>query len=77
VEKLIDSGVSFAAMGRELIREPQWVQKVEAEDEQAIRYTFSLRDLNELKVTPPLLNFLMTAFRRGFPLSTDKHQLKR
>lgn len=77
VEKLIDSGVSFAAMGRELIREPQWVQKVEAEDEQAIRYTFSLRDLNELKITPPLLNFLMTAFRRGFPLSTDKHQLKR
>lgn len=76
VEKLVDTGVAFAAMGRELIREPKWVQKVEANDENAIRYTFSLRDLNELKVTPPLLNFLMTAFRKGFPLSTDEEQLK-
>ncbi|GHP13685.1 NADH-dependent flavin oxidoreductase [Lentilactobacillus fungorum] len=76
VEKLMAAGVDFAAMGRELIREPKWVQKVEAGDEKAIRYTFSLRDLDELKVTPPLLNFLMTAFRKGFPLSTDDEQLK-
>ncbi|MDH5106740.1 NADH-dependent flavin oxidoreductase [Lentilactobacillus diolivorans] len=75
VEKLIDSGVQFAAMGRELIREPKWLQKVAAGDEKAIRYTFSLNDLEELKVTPPLLNFLMTAFRRGFPISTDSNQL--
>ncbi len=76
VEKLMQAGVQFAAMGRELIREPKWVQKVMAGDEDAIRYTFSLSDLDELKVTPPLLNFLMTAFRNGFPLSTDEHQLK-
>ncbi|EHO48013.1 NADH-dependent flavin oxidoreductase [Lentilactobacillus kisonensis] len=76
VEKLMTANVEFAAMGRELIREPNWVQKVAAGDEKAIRYTFSLRDLDELKVTPPLLNFLMTAFRKGFPLSTDKDQLK-
>lgn len=76
VEKLLSTGVEFAAIGRELIREPKWVQKVMAGDEKAIRYTFSLEDLDELKVTPPLLNFLMTAFRRGFPLSTDEHQIK-
>lgn len=75
VEKIIDSGVQFAAMGRELIREPKWLQKVAAGDEKAIRYTFSLNDLEELKITPPLLNFLMTAFRRGFPISTDSNQL--
>lgn len=76
VEKIMAAGVDFAAIGRELIREPKWVQKVMAGDEDAIRYTFSLRDLDELKVTPPLLNFLQTAFAKGFPLSTDAHQLK-
>lgn len=76
VEKLIAAGVQFAAMGRELIREPKWVQKVEADDEQAIRYTFSLRDLDELKITPPLLNFLRTAFKKGFPISTDEKQIR-
>lgn len=76
VAKLIDAGVQFAAMGRELIREPKWVQKVEAGDEKAIRYTFSLRDLDELKVTPPLLNFLRTAFKKGFPISTDEKQIR-
>lgn len=76
VAKLIDAGVQFAAMGRELIREPKWVQKVEAGDEKAIRYTFSLRDLDELKVTPPLLNFLRTAFKKGFPISTDERQIR-
>ncbi len=76
VEKLIDAGVQFAAIGRELIREPKWVQKVAAGDEKAIRYTFSLRDVDELKVTPPLLNFLRTAFKKGFPISTDEKQIR-
>ena len=58
VEKLIDSGIQFAAMGRELIREPKWLQKVVAGDEKAIRYTFSLNDLEELKVTPTATELL-------------------
>ncbi|MBT9671313.1 NADH-dependent flavin oxidoreductase [Secundilactobacillus kimchicus] len=76
VEQLMSDGVQFAALGRELIREPKWVQKVIAGDERAIRYTFSLADLDELKVTPPLLHFLRTTFKKGFPLSTDEQQLK-
>lgn len=76
VEKLMDNGVQFAALGRELIRDPKWVQKVMSGDENAIRYTFSLADLEELKITPPFLHFLRTTFKKGFPLSTDDKQLK-
>lgn len=75
VEKLMNANVDFAALGRELIREPKWVQKAAAGDEKAIRYTFSLQDLDELKVTPPLLHFLRTAFKKGFPISTDTRQI--
>lgn len=75
VEKLMNANVDFAALGRELIREPKWVQKTAAGDEKAIRYTFSLQDLDELKVTPPLLHFLRTAFKKGFPISTDTRQI--
>lgn len=76
VEDLMAAGVDFAALGRELIREPKWVQKVMSGDEDAIRYTFSVNDMDDLKVTPPLLDFLVTTFGRGFPLSTDEHQIK-
>lgn len=75
VEKLMNANVDFAALGRELIREPKWVQKAAAGDEKAIRYTFSLQDLDELKVTPPLLHFLRTSFKKGFPISTDTRQI--
>lgn len=75
VEKLMNVNVDFAALGRELIREPKWVQKAAAGDEKAIRYTFSLQDLDELKVTPPLLHFLRTSFKKGFPISTDTRQI--
>lgn len=76
VEKLIGENVDFAALGRELIREPRWVQKVEAGEEDSIRYTFALSDVDELKVTKPLLNFLLTVFKRGFPLITDEQQIR-
>lgn len=76
VEKLISENVDFAALGREMIREPKWVQKVEAGEEDSIRYTFALSDVDELKVTKPLLNFLLTVFRRGFPLITDDKQIQ-
>ncbi|MGV7648672.1 oxidoreductase, partial [Mycobacterium kansasii] len=37
-EEVIHAGATLAALGRELIREPKWVQKVEAGDLANIRY---------------------------------------
>ncbi|WP_431188882.1 NADH-dependent flavin oxidoreductase [Furfurilactobacillus milii] len=57
-EKVIEAGITFAAIGRESIREPHWVQKVEAGTEQSIRYSLSLADLEELGIKTPFFEFL-------------------
>lgn len=43
-EKVMDAGIDFVALGREILREPKWVQKVKNEDEDSIRYTISTQD---------------------------------
>lgn len=57
-EKLIDAGVDFAAIGRESIRDPKWVQKVEAGQENSINYTLSLTELDQLGINSAFLDFL-------------------
>lgn len=64
-EDVIEQGLDFVAIGRESIREPQWVQKVEANDEDAIRYDLSLTDLEELGIQPPYWDFIMSLFGAG------------
>ncbi|CAM3202097.1 NADH-dependent flavin oxidoreductase [Leuconostoc rapi] len=71
VEELMDAGVTFAALGRELIVEPNWVQKVANNDERAIRYAISPSDFDLLGVPKPLAEWLLTRFRNGFPVTTD------
>ncbi|MFD1440299.1 MULTISPECIES: NADH-dependent flavin oxidoreductase [Lacticaseibacillus] len=57
-EKVMAAGIDFVAIGREMLREPHWVQKAASGDEAAIRYTVSLADLEELGITPALWHFL-------------------
>ncbi|MFD1393766.1 NADH-dependent flavin oxidoreductase [Lacticaseibacillus jixianensis] len=57
-EKVMAAGIDLVALGREMLREPLWVQKVAAGDEAAIRYTVSPAELDELGITPPLWRFL-------------------
>ncbi|ALB27947.1 NADH-dependent flavin oxidoreductase [Companilactobacillus heilongjiangensis] len=57
-EKIVDSGIDFAAIGRESIRDPKWVQKVELGQENSIRYQMSLTELDELGVNSAFLDFL-------------------
>ncbi|MCT8387777.1 NADH-dependent flavin oxidoreductase [Leuconostoc lactis] len=71
VERLMDEGVTFAALGRELIVEPNWVQKVAQHDIQAIRYAVSPADFELLGVPKPLEKWLLTRFRNGLPITTD------
>lgn len=71
VESLMDTGVTFGALGRELITEPDWVQKVMLQGVASIRYAVSPADFNLLAVPKPLENWLLTRFRNGFPITTD------
>lgn len=69
-EKVIADGFEFAAMGQELIREPNWVQKVIAGDEDAIRYELSPSDLEELGITTPLWEFLNQGFSKPIHITS-------
>ncbi|GKT03804.1 NADH-dependent flavin oxidoreductase [Furfurilactobacillus entadae] len=70
-EKVMDAGVDFAAIGRELIREPKWVQKVIADDEDTIRYVISPNDIDDLNVPAPLWDFLNAVFKPIAGISTE------
>ena len=73
VESLLDTGGAgtFAALGRELIIEPNWVQKVKNNDEAAIRYALSPSDFELLGIPKILEKWLLTRFRNGLPITTD------
>ncbi len=70
-EKVIDTGIDFVALGRESLREPKWVQKVETNDEDSIRYTISTRDLDELGITPSMWNFVTVRLKSAMHISNQ------
>lgn len=70
-EKVMDAGIDFVALGRESLREPRWVQKVETDDEDSIRYTISIQDLNELGITPAMWNFLIVRLQSAMHISNQ------
>lgn len=70
-EKVLDAGIDFVAIGRELLREPNWVQKVESDDEGSIRYTISTQDLDELGITPAMWNFLTVRLKSAMHISNQ------
>lgn len=61
-DEVLDDGATLVAMGRELIREPNWVEKVAANDEQNIRYVLSLVDMDLLGIPRGLQRELRTGF---------------
>ena len=64
-ESVIKNGFDFVALGRESIREPAWVQKVENETEDTIRYQISVTDLNELGIPLVFFKNLLEMERSG------------
>jgi 2,4-dienoyl-CoA reductase-like NADH-dependent reductase (Old Yellow Enzyme family) len=49
----------FVALGHESLIEPNWVEKVEADNEDAIRYAVALSDLTELGIQPPFWQMIL------------------
>ncbi|CAM3199516.1 NADH-dependent flavin oxidoreductase [Lactococcus hircilactis] len=70
-QQVMTDGFEFVALGRALIREPKWVQKVIAEDEKSIRYTVSPTDVDDLAIPMPLWGFLSTVFKPIAGISTE------
>lgn len=70
-EKVMAAGIDFVALGRELLRDPKWVQKVETHDEAGIRYTISEQDLDELGITPAMWHFLTVRLKSAMHISNQ------
>ncbi|WP_100220229.1 hypothetical protein [Liquorilactobacillus vini] len=58
----LEKGATFAAMGRELLREPQWLKKVQAKAEASIRYQLDPNEMDELGLPHGLQVFLKNDF---------------
>jgi len=59
-EKVLHSGYSFVAMGRELLMEPHWLSKVESGNFQQIETELDTNSQNALAIPTPLWNSLLT-----------------
>jgi len=57
VEKVMNAGIDFAAMGKEYLIEPKWLEKVQSGNEQFIRYAVNTNTLDELGLNPSLMAF--------------------
>lgn len=63
VENALDMGATLAAIGREFIREPLWIDKVISNDIDSIRYNISPNEMDELKIPRGLQYSLLTEFK--------------
>lgn len=68
-EAALADGADFVAIGRELIREPKWVQKAAAGE--PLRNTLSPYDLDELAIPGAMQEYLQTAFRSVIHFTED------
>ena len=68
-EATLAEGADFVAIGRELIREPQWVQKVRAGE--PVRTSLSPFDLDELAIPGAMQEYLQTSFRSVMHFTED------
>lgn len=59
-EDVLNKGGTFAALGRELIREPNWVAKVKSGDEKSIRKQLAPSEMDELGIPGGLQRNLLT-----------------
>ncbi|TFE02158.1 NADH-dependent flavin oxidoreductase [Jeotgalibacillus salarius] len=71
VEKAMEGGVPLMALGREIIVEPEWIQKVEAGREGEIRTSLSVDDREVLTVPEPLWKAIVNT-KGWFPVK--EHQ---
>lgn len=75
-EDALERGATLAAMGRELVREPNWIEKVAAGDEKSIRYTIAPTDMDNLGIPAGFQTSLRTEFLKSMEFTdqvTEKY----
>ena len=60
VKKAFDTGVDLIALGRELVMEPKWIEKVSEGKEEDIRTTLSKNDREALAIPESMLNVIVS-----------------
>lgn len=70
-DNVLALGTDFVALGRELLREPQWVQKIAADDEDSIRTRISPSDMAELAIPSVMQVYLSESFKSVMHFTTD------
>ena len=71
-EMALNEGATLVAMGRELLREPNWVEKVRLGDEKSIRYMMSPADMDLLGLPGGLQRELRTGFLDAMNFTDQK-----
>lgn len=71
-EMALNEGATLVAMGRELLREPNWVEKVRLGDEKSIRYMISPADMDLLGLPGGLQRELRTEFLDAMNFTDQK-----
>ncbi|WP_251546534.1 NADH-dependent flavin oxidoreductase [Limosilactobacillus caecicola] len=71
-EAALNDGAALAAMGRELLREPNWIEKVQADDEKTIRYVLSPTDMDLVGLPGGLQTELRTGFLNAMNFSDQQ-----
>lgn len=74
--EVLDNGGDLVAVGRELLREPQWVQKIQSGDEASIRNTMSLSDMEELSIPGAMQTYLQESFGSVMNFTPDGKKAK-
>lgn len=69
-EEVLNKGASLVAIGRELLREPNWIEKVQTNDESSIRTTISASDMDELAIPTVMQAYLKTSFHSVMHFTT-------
>ncbi|WP_125605354.1 NADH-dependent flavin oxidoreductase [Lapidilactobacillus bayanensis] len=72
-ENALRGGADLVAIGRELLREPQWVQKVAGDDEASIRLQMSPNEMDELAIPRVMQVYLRESFAKVMHFTTDKN----
>lgn len=71
-ENVLAGGADLVAIGRELLREPQWVQKILSDDEASLRFKMSPNEMDELAIPRVMQVYLRESFAKVMHFTTDK-----
>ena len=74
--EVLKIGASLVGIGRELLREPKWVQKIQSGDEESIRKNISYSDMDDLRIPKVMQQSLIESFSNVMNFTTNTENLE-